>query len=169
MADSLRATVMYVVLGVVLAFAINQGLATAMMTDKPIVAVESNSMAGNRPDSFSRGDILFLQGQEQYKVDDIIVYSVPQQSTPIVHRIIKINQDGTYQTKGDANAGQLPFETSVKLEWIHGKVVFIVPYLGFVKITVTEYIIPNAVVIIGAIIALVIATFGIERFVGRKE
>ena len=63
--------------------------------------------------------------------------------TPIVHRIIEINSDGTFQTKGDANNGQLSFEKSIHPEQIHGKEIAIVPYLGWVKIAMNEYIMPN--------------------------
>jgi signal peptidase len=140
---------------VVLAWGINQGMALALTTDMPVVAVESNSMVP----VFHKGDILVLRGtgEGEMKVDNIIVYSVEGREIPIVHRIVKINPDGTYQTKGDANDGQLGFEFHVPHERVHGKVVLIIPYLGFVKIGVTEYVLPNALylLIISIIIAVV--------------
>lgn len=71
---------------------------------------------------------------EKYNVGDVIVYSVPGINAPIIHRIIKINDDGTYQTKGDNNSGQLNYEYSVKPEQIKGKVIFIIPKIGYFKV-----------------------------------
>jgi signal peptidase I len=95
--------------------------------------------------TFNRGDILVLQGipAEQLKIGDVIVFSPVTRQTPIVHRIIEINHDGTFQTKGDANSGQLPFEKSIQPEQIHGKEIAIIPYLGWVKIGMNEFIMPN--------------------------
>jgi signal peptidase len=145
-------TIVYILLGIILAFGINQGLAFALSTDMPIVAVESNSMVP----TFQKGDILILQGiqPDQLKIGDIIVFSSPQHSTPIVHRIIKINPDKTFQTKGDANTGQLPFEKHITPSQIHGKKILIIPYLGWVKIGLTEFILPNIlwIILAGSII-----------------
>ncbi len=147
---SINTTVVYIILGVVLAFGANQGLAFALSTDMPVVAVESNSM---KP-TFQKGDILVLQGvsSEELEVGDIIVFSSTNQDVPIVHRIVEINPDNTFQTKGDANAKQLSFEKRIESSQIHGKEVLIIPYLGWIKIGITEYIIPNTVwVILGLI------------------
>jgi signal peptidase I len=139
--DSLVSTVAYVVFGIVLAFGINSALAIALSTDMPVVAVESNSMVP----TFSRGDILVLQGvpAEQLDIGDIIVFSPSPGVTPIVHRIIKLNSDGTFQTKGDANTGQLPFEKSISPDEIHGREIALVPLLGWVKIGMNEILMPN--------------------------
>ncbi len=72
--------------------------------------------------------------QEKYEVGDVIVYSVEGIDAPIIHRIITINDDGTYQTKGDNNSGQLNYEFSVKPEQIKGKVIFIIPKIGYFKV-----------------------------------
>jgi signal peptidase I len=93
----------YIILGIIIAYGINFGLSIALGTSMPVVAVESNSMVP----TFARGDILLLDGRANYTINDIIVYSPEGQSVPIVHRIISINADGSFQTKGDANAGSL--------------------------------------------------------------
>lgn len=133
-------TVIYVLAGVLLAFLINAGMGLALGTDLPIVAVQSESMVP----TFYKGDMLLLQGavQEDINVADIIVFSVDERSIPIVHRVVKINEDGTFQTKGDANTAQLPFETKISYDRIHGKVMYIIPYLGWVKIGLTEHVVP---------------------------
>ncbi|MCJ7816795.1 MAG: signal peptidase I [Candidatus Aenigmarchaeota archaeon] len=148
-------SVFYIILGVVLALGINWGLAFALNTDMPVVAVESYSMVP----TFTKGDILILQGvpTNNLKTGDIIVFSVPQQPTPIVHRIVAINPGQTFQTKGDANTGQLPYEKDIKSSEIHGKAVLIIPYLGWLKIGMMEYALPNLLwfILAGGIIALI--------------
>ena len=153
-------TILYIVLGIVLAFGINGGLALALATDLPIVAVESNSMKSDRPDSFQRGDILIIQGEQSYQIGDVIVFSPPSQDTPVVHRIVSRNPDGTYQTKGDANSGQLSFEASISKGQIHGKRILIIPYLGYIKIGITDYIIPNLPYVAAIVIFVYIVYIG---------
>lgn len=152
-------TLLYIILGVVLAFGINGGLALALSTDLPIVAVESNSMVP----TFNQGDILLLQGKDAYQKGDIIVFSPTEGVTPIVHRIVVINVDGTYQTKGDANLNQLPFERRIAENQIHGNVILILPYLGWVKIGITDYVLPNAIWLAGMVIFLYIVFMGVNR------
>lgn len=134
-------SIFYVIIGVLLAFAVNQGLALALSTDMPIVAVESNSMVP----AFYKGDILILQGvsADQLRVGDVIVFSPPNQEIPVVHRIIEINPDGTFQTQGDANPDQIWYEKSIRDSQIHGKEILIIPLLGWIKIITMEYLIPN--------------------------
>jgi signal peptidase I len=150
----------YIIIGIVLALGINQGLALALSTDMPIVAVESNSMVP----AFYKGDMLVLQGvsQEQLYMDDIIVFDQPSGGTPIVHRIVAINTDGTFQTKGDANSGQLHYEKSIYYSQVHGRVVMVMPYLGWIKIGMTQYLMPNMIWVL-----LGIAVFGLVYIGGR--
>lgn len=131
-------TLGYVALGIVLAFAANQGLALALSTDMPMVAVESNSMVP----TFNKGDILILQGipSSELEIGDVVVFSPYGRETPVVHRLIAKNPDGTFQTRGDANTGQLPFEKRIEPSQIHGRSIAIIPYLGWVKIGATKLI-----------------------------
>jgi len=152
-------TVVYIVLGVVLALAAKEALVFGLNTDTPVVAVVSSSMQHDSPaqtyygwletnlgynrsyiDSwpisggFLVGDMPIVQGADGYNVGDIIVYSVPGQSVPIIHRIIVINPDGSYQTKGDNNLQQLTYEFSVRSVQVHGKVIAVIPKLGYFKV-----------------------------------
>lgn len=139
-------------------------LSTILSSTTPVVAVVSNSMKHdasleydhygwleenlgyNRTyiDSwpvskgFSVGDMPIVKGQDKYEIGNVIVYSVSEVNAPIIHRIIKINNDGTYQTKGDNNPGQLPYESSVKPEQIKGKVIFIIPKIGYFKVLINK-------------------------------
>lgn len=154
----------YALLGILFAVIFYYGiLATALSTNTPVVAVVSNSMkhdssvendyykwlenrgytreeVSSWPISggFVVGDMPIVKGSESYKVGDVIVYSVPGLKSPIIHRIIKINEDGTYQTKGDNNPTQAPYEYNVSKEQINGKVVFIIPKLGYFKVLINK-------------------------------
>lgn len=154
----------YAFLGLVLAFLLYKSLGFVLSTDLPVVAVVSSSMEHDSSaqtdhyqwledkfgytesfinswpirDGFLVGDMPIVMGSSEYKVGDVIVYSVQDSKAPIIHRIIKINDDGTFQTKGDNNPSQLPYEPTVKLDKIYGKVIFIIPKLGYFKVVITN-------------------------------
>lgn len=154
-------TIGYIVLGIVAAYLLNFGLGLAMGTDLPVVAVVSDSMTHDSvtpdrhydylqenfgytkeeidawpiKDGFLRGDVLVVDGvsMDQLEVGDVIIYDIPGQSTPIVHRIIKIDGNQIL-TKGDHNPSYDPWKP-IK---IHGKAIFVIPYLGWPKLILTE-------------------------------
>jgi signal peptidase I len=154
-------SVLYIFLGVSLALLTKQALAMGLSTEMPVVSVVSPSMQHDNadithyqwlythlnysnsyvnswpvPNGFLIGDMPIVKGEEEYKVGDIIVYSVQGQEFPIIHRIIKINEDGTYQTKGDNNIYQWPYEFRVSNGQIYGKVLFVIPKLGYFKVII---------------------------------
>lgn len=161
-----KGTVLYIVVGVLIAVGVNQGLGLALGTDLPIVAVESNSMVP----AFAKGDILVLRGvqPEGIAVGDVIVFSPPGHQTPVVHRVTALNPDGSYQTKGDANDRQLPYETDIQFNEVHGEMVLIVPLLGWVKLSVTQYAIPNWPFVLLAAAAAYGLVYGVPMVLKRR-
>ena len=100
---------------------------------------------------FKKGDIIIVWGRFTPKLGDIIIFKPGASSIaprPIIHRIIDINEDGTFQTKGDHNKEQLTTsnnfyktdETTITKEQIIGKAVIKIPYLGWIKIWFTDLI-----------------------------
>lgn len=87
---------------------------------------------------FLPGDIAIVKKENKYDVGDIIVFMKEGMTAPIIHRVVKINSDNTYQTKGDNNSGQLPYEKAIKDEEIIGKVILIIPKLGYLKLAITK-------------------------------
>ena len=85
-------------------------------------------------DGLKRGDIAVLQNGDGPAVGDIIVYNIPSQSVPIIHRVVQTNADSTLQTKGDHNPGQNPYEPSIQESQVRGKVIFVIPYLGYLRV-----------------------------------
>lgn len=92
---------------------------------------------------FNKGDILFITGKkpEKLEVGDVIIFNVNYKN-PIIHRIIKIDQEGEefiFSTIGDNNNGQLEFEKRINENQIVGKAqANIAPYLGWVKLVFFE-------------------------------
>ncbi len=87
--------------------------------------VTSNSMEP----SFSTGSLVVVVPQEKYKVDDIVTYQASKDERDIVtHRIIERTDEG-FKTKGDANSAV--DDRTVTLGSIHGRVVFDIPWAGY--------------------------------------
>ncbi len=127
-------SIIYLILGFIIAFVLNMGLGFALNTTTPVVAVFSESMEP----TYYKGDMIIVQGEKNFSVGDIIVFDVSDKKFPIIHRVIKINADGTLETKGDNNSMQLTFEHNIDSSKVHGKAVFKIPLLGWVKILFTE-------------------------------
>ena len=82
------------------------------------------------------GDIVLVKkidGQD-VKINDIIVYRA--EKINITHRVIKIENEGEkkYQTQGDANG--IPDADLVSTEQVRGKVVGIVPKVGWLTLII---------------------------------
>ena len=160
--DSVLSWIVNVILAfLIVKFLVFPGLGLLLGTDLPLVAVVSGSMEHDGSLSewwsshgdfyspyhlliehfesfrfshgFNKGDIMILVGPDNLAVGDVIVFQ-GSASDPIIHRIIQINKDGTYRTKGDANSGVRPDEESITSDRIIGKAVFRVLYLGWFKI-----------------------------------
>ena len=156
----------WTILAIIAAFLLIKILEVVLNTPTPLVAVYSTSMQHDNPNlthyswlaknfgyskeyidswpfptGINEGDVAVVSNISQnYTIGDVIVYNVPGVNFPIIHRIIAINPDGTYQTKGDNNLGQLPYEKSVKKEQINGKVIFIFPKIGYFKVLLYKLI-----------------------------
>jgi len=101
---------------------------------------------------FSKGDILFIikANPDKLKIGDIIAFNSGTGNTPVIHRIIKIEEkDGKklFTTIGDNNnkmlvPGNNPAdvdERETKEEQLVGKAVLrVVPWLGWVKLIFYE-------------------------------
>jgi len=87
---------------------------------------------------FDKGDIIVSMGAKNYERGDVIIFSTPSQSTPIIHRLMYQNEDITFATKGDHNPYQLPQEKSIPRGSIISKAVFRIPKLGWLKLFFVE-------------------------------
>ncbi len=138
-------------------------------TESPIVVVVSGSMEPQ----IHKGDLLFVMGREPENIKngtiidkdgDIIVFnaqglwhSAPIE--PIVHRVVDKYQIGDtwyFRTKGDANS--IPDAAPVPESRVIGVVVGGIPYIGWVKIFLTDsgLLIPLLVIISALLIISIV-------------
>lgn len=101
---------------------------------------------------FDKGDILFMirANPEKLKIGDVILFNSGNRETPVIHRIIKIEEENgekVFTTIGDNNAQMLTpnnnpagvDERKIKSEQLVGKAAFrIVPWFGWVKLVFFE-------------------------------
>ena len=130
------------------AFLIYYIMQVSLNTNTPMVVVVSGSMEPN----LLKGDLLFLRGVDpetikngtiEGKEGDIIVFDArglwqTAPADPIVHRVINTKYDNGwfFLTKGDAN--QYHDAAWVPETRVIGVVVGRIPYIGWVKILLTE-------------------------------
>jgi signal peptidase len=117
---------------IVIVVVLNVILPAVLSTRSPLMVVVSESM---NP-TLMVGDIILVRGKDTYELDDIVVYRTPLYQKPIVHRIIGM-KNGNYVTKGDNNnfpdPGTIAPRDGVAPEDVQGKVVIVVPKLGYPK------------------------------------
>ena len=98
-----------------------------------ILAIGSESMHG----SIDKGDIVLIDKKKtNYKVGDVLAFNY--NGTVIVHRVVEVNKDNTYITKGDANNGKDNWIVNNKM--IKGSVNFYVKYVGWPTVKLSEYL-----------------------------
>ncbi len=130
-------TVAYAVLGVFIAIFIYHGLIFLFGTNRPVIDVVSESMSPN----INRGDLVIVKHVDptDIKIGDVIVFDTLSEPLPVIHRVYKINDDGTFQTLGDNNHGvQHEWEKQIYPKDIVGKAVLVIPYVGWIKIIVCD-------------------------------
>jgi signal peptidase I len=114
----------------VAAISIGFGLPSVLGTPQPLLAIATGSMVP----TLERGTLVVIEhvAASTITVGTIIAFTVGCLPSPTVHRVTKIVSSGpnwVYQTKGDANPAQDP--CTVPYSDVHGAVVLIVPYVGF--------------------------------------
>jgi signal peptidase I len=122
-------TVIYIIVGFIIALSLHIALQYVLHTSAPVVAVFSDSMVP----TFYKGDMMFVRSYydgESMEIGDIIVFEADR-PYPIIHRVYNITLNGI-MTKGDNNPSADPWLTPVKN--IYGKVILKVPLLGWLKI-----------------------------------
>lgn len=166
-------TVVLIIVAISSSFLIYFILQVSLNTSTPIVVVTSPSMSPN----INTGDLLFLRGidpaairngTEEDKNGDVILFDARglwagAPSIPVVHRVVnKRNNSGVWEflTKGDANSYRdgYPAEAWVSEDKIFGVVIGGIPYIGWVKIILTDsgLLIPLIAIVIFLIIVSIV-------------
>ena len=132
------------------------GLRVAFGTENPFYVVSSGSMIPN----LNIFDVIVVQGNvpfDHLKIGDIIVFNRPNgHDKVIVHRVAEfLNKDPlVIRTKGDANPGSIPGTDFpiTKGDYI-GKVVYVIPQIGYVTRILTP---PINYIIIAVIVGIML-------------
>lgn len=91
--------------------------------------VETDSMKGDKPDSFPGHTLIVIKAQDEYKVDDIVTFDEGGKHTT-THRIVR-EINGQFITKGDGNNVEDNDENSLlPPDKIFGKVIWDSQVLG---------------------------------------
>ncbi|MFZ2521878.1 MAG: signal peptidase I [Minisyncoccia bacterium] len=90
--------------------------------------------SGSMEPALKTGGIIFIRPSDSYDVGDIVTFGKDTKTQiPTTHRIISVDGSSplrAFMTKGDANDAEDP--VPIHLSDISGKVIFSVPYLGYV-------------------------------------
>jgi len=127
--------------------------------------------SGSMEPAISTGALVLVREQPQYSVDDVITFTTDGADIPTTHRVMSDGlQQGelVYYTKGDANNDQDP--EPVTLAQILGRVLFSIPYLGYLLDFARQ---PLGFVLLIGVPALMIfveeASSIVREFRGRKK
>lgn len=158
--EELKDWLLWLAIAAVVALVLGNVLRVAFGNSTPLVAVMSGSMVHDEttessyyqwmqarnfsleqlsrfpiPNGFNKGDVLLIMKAEpeELEIGDVIVFHVPGQKYPIIHRIIDA-KNGYYLTKGDHNPGPDNRWPPVPYDQIEGKAVVRVPLIGFIKV-----------------------------------
>lgn len=88
-------------------------------------------MSGSMEPTIPTGSVILISTVSAYGIGDVITFQTDARaSIPTSHRIVGERVNGTFLTQGDAN--KTADFTSVSPSDVVGKVLFHVPYLGYV-------------------------------------
>ncbi len=120
-------------------------------------------LSGSMEPAIHTGAVIAIKPTSEYRVGDIITFgNAGDKTTPVTHRLVDIQSGGgteSYTTKGDANPD--PDTRQIGRGEILGKVLFSIPYLGYVLEFLRKpigfflvIILPAAVMIIDEIVKI---------------
>ena len=131
------------------------------------MTIEKDSEGKIISGAFNKNDLIFVKGinnASSLAVGDIITFRYSDGSI-VTHRIMNIYDDGTYETKGDYNAGYDP--DPVKIEQIQGIYTgYRIPGIG--KVVLFMQSIPGILLLIGLPLAIILVLLIIDNSKGKK-
>jgi len=117
--------IFFILLAIVAFFSVSAN--TGLLGNYKSLVVQSGSMEN----TIMTGDIILIKALPQYNKNDVVTFKEISERI-VTHRIIDVQDDSDrkiFITKGDANRS-IDNDT-VKPEQILGKVIFVVPKIGF--------------------------------------
>lgn len=85
--------------------------------------------SGSMEPAIMTGDVIVVQKQDKYFINDVVTFN--NSNRVVTHRLIEIDdiQKETFFTKGDANRSN--DEDKISTSQIFGKVILVIPRLGY--------------------------------------
>lgn len=136
-------------------------LAVAVMLAASMLPVPGNYrvlsvLSGSMEPAIHTGSVVIVAPAADYKIGEVITFGeISKTKTPTTHRISDMKiVDGkpVYITKGDAN--NAPDNKEVAFGEVKGKVLFSIPYLGFILNFVKQPIGFTLVIVVPAILII---------------
>ena len=112
-------------------------------------------ISGSMEPSLSVGDLIIVRAGKDYALNEVVVFE--SEGSLVVHEIIRF-EDGMVVTKGSANNTE---DAPIPPENIRGRVVFAIPYVGFVLDVVRS--LPGTLAIIGISLFLYLRSWKGEK------
>lgn len=89
--------------------------------------------SGSMEPKIKIGSIVFDQRKNNYQINDVITFKIKNSKDTVTHRIVEIKTDAKndifFSVKGDVNNS--PDEELVPVENVVGRVLFSIPYVGY--------------------------------------
>lgn len=124
-------------------------------------------LSGSMEPTYHVGSVIYVNknvSQEDIKVGDPITFSISE-DTVVTHRVIEIDSDGNYHTKGDANdsadGGSVSFNNVI------GVPMFTIPYLGYIGTFVSTT--TGTILLVTFILVIILLTFLPDVLGSEKE
>lgn len=131
---SKKFTALKIILAVVISFVLGFGIymwnAQTMGGNSlpmPLGFGIANVLTDSMHPTISANDVIVVVPQKEYKVGDIVAFQ--SEGIVVTHRIIEINEDGNFVTKGDAYEND-PDTNPLEEKYVFGKVIFTIPNMG---------------------------------------
>ena len=116
---------------------------------------------GSMADTIEIGDVVIVELTKDVRKNDIIVYK--EEENFITHRLIEIDENGEFITKGDANNTE---DKPVNETQVLGKVTYIIPKLGIWRKAILS---PQVLMLIASLIILLGIAFKITTNTEEKD
>lgn len=90
-------------------------------------------LSGSMEPTYAPGDLVISVPQDSYREGDVVTFQpVPGDPTLITHRVVAVHYGNeiSFTTRGDANGAD---DEPISSEQIMGKVIYSIPYLGYVS------------------------------------
>lgn len=114
-------------------------------------------LSGSMEPTYHVGSLVYVKegiSKDDIEVNDPITFKISE-DTVVTHRVVEIDAEGNYITKGDANeandGGNVNFSNVV------GMPIFTIPYLGFLATYATSQ--TGLIILVTAILVILLLTF----------